>query len=82
MPGMRNWVDFDGWDAATGSLIDKKWNVTGFPKSSEQARRQAEIAKQHGVKVRWVVPANRVHAAEKLVETAGAGETITVIAGN
>ena len=37
------------------------------------------VAEQHGVKVRWEVPTNRVRAAERVVERAKAGSTIRVI---
>ena len=35
---MRNWVDFDDWDWATNQLIDRKWNVTGLPKSLDRRK--------------------------------------------
>ncbi|MBN2352387.1 MAG: RHS domain-containing protein [Spirochaetales bacterium] len=77
---MRDWVDFDDWDAGTRQLIDRKWNVTGYPKSIEQAKRQAAIAKQYGLTVRWEVPRNRLKAAQSLIEKAEVEETIEVIA--
>jgi len=66
----RDVVKFDGWDNKTRELIDRKLNVTTFPKSLEQAKRQARIAGQHNVGVRWEVPADRVNAAENMLKKA------------
>lgn len=76
---MRDYVDFDGWDSVTSQLIDRKLNVTGFQKSVDQAQRQAALAQQYGLTVRWEVPANRLQAAQSLLNKAGVGNTISVI---
>jgi RHS repeat-associated protein len=78
-PTMRDVVAFDDWDEVSRQLVDRKLNVTRFPKSIRQAQRQAEVARQHGVGVRWEVPANRVNAAKDVVEQAGATDVIQVI---
>jgi hypothetical protein len=80
-PRMRDVVSFDDWNATTNQLVDRKINVTRYPKSVRQAQRQAEVARQHGVGVRWEVPANKVNAAKDLVRRANAEGVIEVVEG-
>ena len=71
-------MDFDGWDVYARELIDRKLNVGG--KSVAQARRQAKIAKQYGVKVRWEVARRNLRAAENVLKSARVKDTITAVA--
>ena len=70
-PRMKDVVNFERWDSFGRQLVDRKLNVTRRSKSVRQAQRQAAVASQHGVGVRWEVPTSRVHAAEGLRRQAG-----------
>lgn len=75
---MRDVVNFERWDSFTRELVDRKLNVTGYRKSLKQARNQALVASQHGVRVRWEVPLIRENAARNLLARAGVSHLITV----
>jgi len=46
-PNGRNIVKFDGYDVENNELIDRKWNVTTYPKSLDQLQRMSEALKQN-----------------------------------
>ncbi|HEX4085790.1 MAG TPA: hypothetical protein VHY22_12830 [Chthoniobacteraceae bacterium] len=52
---------FDGVDAATGEMVDRKLNIGGS--SVNLARRQSATATANGFGVRWEVPNSSVQAA-------------------
>lgn len=47
---------FDGVDARTGEMVDRKTNIVTTDKSLEEARRQSITAQKNGFGVRWEVP--------------------------
>jgi filamentous hemagglutinin len=58
--GSTRLVKFDGLDGNV--LVDRKISVVTTSKSKDQALRQSEVLKQHGLTARWEVP-NEVQAA-------------------
>jgi len=70
-PNGAGFVKFDG---SLGELnfIDRKLNVTGFPKSIDQVRRAAEALSQNpGSTLPYEVPFNKVNATVNLIRKAG-----------
>ncbi|MGN9783080.1 polymorphic toxin-type HINT domain-containing protein [Nonomuraea sp. ZG12] len=49
-------VKFDGHDSANGVMIDRKLNVTGYPKTKRQAQNQSLALEQDGLTGVWEVP--------------------------
>ncbi|MER6093401.1 polymorphic toxin-type HINT domain-containing protein [Streptomyces bluensis] len=49
-------VKFDGYDAVNGVMIDRKLNVTGYPKTYRQAQNQSLALEQNGLTGVWEVP--------------------------
>ncbi|WP_147312468.1 polymorphic toxin-type HINT domain-containing protein [Thermomonospora umbrina] len=56
-------IKFDGYDAVNGVMIDRKLNVTGFPKTYRQAQNQSLALEQNGLGGVWEVP-NAATAAQ------------------
>jgi hypothetical protein len=46
-PGGRNLVKFDGFDVVNKELIDRKWNITTFPKALKQLQRMSRALQQN-----------------------------------
>ena len=81
----RGFVEFDGWDPATNQLIDRKLSTTTFTSARNEAIRQATIATQYGITVRWEVPLNRADQAKThvkvLLKDTGFSENIIQVVG-
>jgi len=70
-PNGYNFIKFDS-DIGGLNFIDRKINVTGFPKSIDQIQRAAEALSQNpGATLRYEVPLNKVEAMQNLLRKAG-----------
>lgn len=60
-----SFVKFDGCNAATNEMVDRKLAVTTFAKAFRQAQNQSLALEQHGMTGVWEVPdaAQAVRAA-------------------
>lgn len=79
--GGASFVKFDGNDSPM-NFIDRKLNVTGYPKSIMQVSRAAEALRQNPqATLRYEVPKNKVNAMKKLLKKAGQDQNprITVV---
>jgi RHS repeat-associated protein len=67
-----DFIKFDGYDEATNTLIDRKLNVTGYPKSIDQINRAAEALSQNpSFKLEYQVPLNRQNSMSAALRKAG-----------
>ena len=70
-PNGRDYIKFDGTDGPM-SFVDRKLNVTRFPKSLTQVTRAGEALKQNpGATLRYEVPVNKVNDMKTLLKKAG-----------
>jgi hypothetical protein len=61
-------IKFDGLDAVNKIMIDRKWNVTRYPKTYKQAQNQSLALEQNGMTGIWEVPnATVANAARKIL---------------
>ena len=65
----RSFVQFDGWNSEFNQLVDCKLSTTTFDSARKEAIRQATIAQQYGVTIRWEVPLDKVAQARTHVRT-------------
>jgi hypothetical protein len=63
---------FDGVDAETGEMVDRKTNVANSEKFAREAFRQSVTAEKNGFGVRWEVPNTTVQTkAQRILSTNG-----------
>ncbi|MGW6704055.1 RHS repeat-associated core domain-containing protein [Streptomyces sp. NPDC054956] len=60
-------IKFDGHDAINNVLIDRKLNVTGYPKTYRQAQNQSLALEQNGLTGVWEVPNAAVAAQARKI---------------
>ncbi|WP_345661002.1 ricin-type beta-trefoil lectin domain protein [Streptomyces venetus] len=60
-------IKFDGVDAANKIMIDRKYNVTRYPKTYRQAQNQSLALEQNGMTGVWEVPNATVAAAARKI---------------
>ncbi len=72
---------FDGVDATTGEMVDRKTNVANSTKFADEALRQSVTAAKNGFGVRWEVPNATVQArAQRILSTNGIKNIRVVVA--
>ncbi|MFE7413807.1 ricin-type beta-trefoil lectin domain protein [Streptomyces laurentii] len=60
-------IKFDGYDATNNVLIDRKLNVTGYPKTYRQAQNQSLALEQNDLTGVWEVPNAAVATQARLI---------------
>ena len=72
---------FDGVDAATGEMVDRKTNVANSTKFADEALRQSVTAAKNGFGVRWEVTNTTVQTqAQRILSTNGIKNIRVVVA--
>ena len=72
---------FDGVDASTGEMVDRKTNLANSEKFARGALRQSVVAAKNGFSVRWEVPNTTVQTqAQRILSTNGIKNIRVVVA--
>ena len=68
VPAAAAWyIKFDGVDVVNKIMIDRKYNVTRYPKSYRQAQNQSLALEQNGMTGVWEVPDAKVAAEARKI---------------